>query len=101
MGGYHALTHLIKENLVEKVKPFTIGGAIAGTGKPSYVPVPSSPAQIDVAPTMADGEEAAAVPDGWRPVHDMGTGGTTTTTTRRRVRALGLNRRRWCISVEE
>ena len=74
MGGYHALTHLIKENLVEKVKPFTIGGAIAGTGKPSYVPVPSSPAQIDVAPTMADGEEAAAVPDGWRPEHDMGTG---------------------------
>ena len=48
MGGYHVLTHLIKDNLVEKVKPFTIGGAIAGTGKPSYVPVPSGAAQIDV-----------------------------------------------------
>lgn len=48
MGGYHALTHLIKDNLVDKVKPFTISGAIASTGKASYVPVPVKAGQVDV-----------------------------------------------------
>ena len=38
MGGYHALTHLIKDNLVEKVKPFTINGAISATGCSSFTP---------------------------------------------------------------
>ena len=32
MGGYHALTHLIKDQLVERPEPRTIMGAIASTG---------------------------------------------------------------------
>ena len=51
MGGYHALTHLIKDNLVDKVKPFTISGAIASTGKTSYVPVPVKAGHVDVSVT--------------------------------------------------
>ena len=38
MGGYHALTHLIKDNLVDKVRPFTINGAITATGCGSFTP---------------------------------------------------------------
>jgi hypothetical protein len=48
MGGYHCLTHLIKDNLVERVKPFTMAGAIAGTGKDGYIPVSTLGNQIDV-----------------------------------------------------
>ena len=48
IGGYHCLTHLIKDNLVERVKPFTINGAIAGTGKESFIPVSTTGNQIDV-----------------------------------------------------
>ena len=32
MGGYHALTHLVKDHLVERPEPRTIMGAIASTG---------------------------------------------------------------------
>ena len=39
MGGYHALTHLIKDNLVEPPEPRTIMGAIASTGMSSYIPI--------------------------------------------------------------
>ena len=38
MGGYHALTHLVKDNLIEPPEPRTIMGAIASTGLQSYVP---------------------------------------------------------------
>jgi len=32
MGGYHALTHLVKDHLVDRPEPRTIMGAIASTG---------------------------------------------------------------------
>jgi len=32
MGGYHALTHLVKDQLVERPEPRTVMGAIASTG---------------------------------------------------------------------
>ena len=32
MGGYHALTHLVKDHLVERPEPRTVMGAIASTG---------------------------------------------------------------------
>ena len=39
MGGYHALTHLIKDDLIEPPEPRTTMGAIASTGIKSYMPV--------------------------------------------------------------
>ena len=45
MSGYHALTHLIKDGLVEPPEPRTIMGAIASTGMSSYIPVATA---IDV-----------------------------------------------------
>lgn len=40
MGGYHALTHLIKDQLVDPPRPLTVNGAIAGTGlKTAFMPV--------------------------------------------------------------
>ena len=39
MGGYHALSHLIKDDLVSPVRPWTANGAIESTGLKAYVPV--------------------------------------------------------------
>jgi len=39
MGGYHALTHLVKDNLIEPPEPRTVMGAIASTGLQGYMPV--------------------------------------------------------------
>lgn len=39
VSGYHAMNHLIKDNLMERVEPRTIDGAIASTGVKSAVPV--------------------------------------------------------------
>jgi len=47
MGGYHALTHLVKDGLVETPEPRTIMGAIASTGITSYVPTANVSPQAD------------------------------------------------------
>merc|ERR1712182_111871 len=38
MGGYHALTHLVKDPLVDRPEPRTIMGAIASTGLQAFTP---------------------------------------------------------------
>jgi uncharacterized membrane protein YeaQ/YmgE (transglycosylase-associated protein family) len=38
MGGYHALTHLVKDHLVDRPEPRTIMGAIASTGLQAFTP---------------------------------------------------------------
>ncbi len=44
MGGYHALTHLVKDNLVAQPAPRTIMDGISSTGLPSFLP----PAEVVV-----------------------------------------------------
>jgi len=38
MGGYHALTHLVKDHLVDRPEPRTIMGAIESTGLQAFTP---------------------------------------------------------------
>lgn len=38
MGGYHALMHLVKDQLIDYCEPRTVSGAIAGTGVATFVP---------------------------------------------------------------
>merc|ERR1712072_163950 len=38
MGGYHALTHLVKDHLVDRPEPRTIMGAIASPGLQAFTP---------------------------------------------------------------
>ncbi len=39
MGGYHALMHLVKDQLVDPCEPRTINSAIASTGVDTYLPI--------------------------------------------------------------
>ena len=62
MGGYHALTHLIKDNLIEPPEPRTIMGAIASTGLQAYVPVASTMVDVDHGEMQVSAAVPAAVP---------------------------------------
>ena len=43
MGGYHALMHLVNDQLVDACEPRTIRGAIASTGVDTFMPVSGVP----------------------------------------------------------